>query len=65
MGINRLKRKSHGDCQITRLPLHKCGEGVGDLVINLQFLPIYLPGRGPLPGEERPFHLGRLGQILE
>ena len=32
--------------------------------VNLQSLPIYRLGRGPLPGEERPFHLGRLAQIL-
>lgn len=65
MGINRLKRKSHGDCQITRLPLHKYGEGVGDLVITLQFLPTGLLGPGLLPGAERSSHLGQLGQILE
>ena len=32
--------------------------------VNLQSLPICRLGRGPLPGEERPFHLGRLAQIL-
>ena len=32
--------------------------------VNLQSLPICRLGRGPLPGEERPFHLGRLAQNL-
>ena len=32
--------------------------------VNPQSLPICRLGLGPLPGEERPFHLGRLAQIL-
>ena len=32
--------------------------------VNPQYLPICLLGLGPLPGEERPFHLGRLAQNL-
>ena len=51
--------------QQCRLEIAKWPAIVKPILVNLRFLPICLLGRGPLPGEERPFHPGRLAQTLE